>query len=140
MQRSSSTAIPLPIVAMWLCVFSAGTAEYVVPGVLQDIASDMKVSISTAGLVVTVYAVTVVIGGPLLTAVTVRLPRRALMFGLMSLFVVGNLLAAVATNFTVLLIARGLTALIHATFFALCIVIASTIVPADRQGRALANV
>lgn len=132
--------MPFPILAMMLCVFGVGTAEYVVTGVLPEIANDFNVSIPTAGLLVTVYAVTVMIGGPLLTVLTVKVPRRMLMVSLMALFIVGNLLAALATSFSVLVAARVVSALAHATLFAMCIIVACSLVSADRQGRAIANV
>jgi MFS transporter, DHA1 family, inner membrane transport protein len=132
--------MPFPIFAMMLCVFGVGTAEYVVTGVLPEISKSFAVSIPSTGLLVTVYAITVVIGGPLLTVLTVRVPRRVLMAALMSLFIAGNVLAAFAPSFPLLLVGRVASALAHATLFALFIIVATSLVAPERQGRAIANV
>ncbi|WP_316527960.1 MFS transporter [Kitasatospora brasiliensis] len=145
----TETAAPAPTPAakanaavlwMLLAVFGVGTVEYLVAGVLPDIASDVKVSDATAGLLVTVYAVTVMIGGPLLTIVTTRVPRTPLIIGSMAVFVVGTLGTALANNFPLLIVFRIITALPHATFFALCLVLATSLVPPEFQGRVIARV
>ena len=125
---------------MLLAVFGVGTVEYLVAGVLPDIAGDVGVSEGTAGLLVTVYAVTVMIGGPLLTIVTTRIPRTPLVIGLMALFVVGNIGTALAPNFATMILFRIITALPHATFFALCLVLATSLVEPEFQGRVIARV
>ncbi|MBT2676695.1 MFS transporter [Streptomyces sp. ISL-14] len=125
---------------MLLAVFGVGTVEYLVAGVLPDIAGDVKVSDATAGLLVTVYAVTVMIGGPLLTIVTTRVPRTALIIGSMAVFVIGTLGTALADSFALLVVFRIVTALPHATFFALCLVLATSLVPPEFQGRVIARV
>lgn len=128
------------ILWMLLAVFGVGTVEYLVAGVLPDISSDVGVGNSTAGLLVTIYAVTVVIGGPLLTIATTRIPRTPLIVGLMALFVVGNIGTALAPNFATLVVFRIITALPHATFFALCLVLATSLVEPEFQGRVIARV
>ncbi|MFC8182063.1 MFS transporter [Rhodococcus sp. NPDC057297] len=128
------------ILWMLLAVFGVGTVEYLVAGVLPDISSDVAVSNSTAGLLVTIYAVTVVIGGPLLTIVTTRVPRTPLIAALMALFIVGNIGTALAPNFATLVVFRVITALPHATFFALCLVLATSLVAPEFQGRVIARV
>lgn len=132
--------INLAITWMLLGVFGVGTVEYLVAGVLPQIASDFAVTEATAGLLVTVYALTVVIGGPLLTIITSRVRRIPLILVLMALFVAGNLLTAVAPSFPVLVIARVMTALPHATFFALCLVLATTLVDPEFQGRVISRI
>ncbi|WP_072804181.1 MFS transporter [Rhodococcoides yunnanense] len=128
------------ILWMLLAVFGVGTVEYLVAGVLPDISSDVGVGNSTAGLLVTIYAVTVVVGGPLLTIATTRVPRTPLVVGLMTLFIVGNIGTALASNFATLVIFRVITALPHATFFALCLVLATSLVAPEFQGRVIARV
>ncbi|WP_237669088.1 MFS transporter [Rhodococcus sp. BS-15] len=128
------------IIWMLLAVFGVGTVEYLVAGVLQDISSDVGVGNSTAGLLITIYAVTVVIGGPLLTIATTRVPRTPLIVALMALFIIGNIGTALAPNFATLVIFRVITALPHATFFALCLVLATSLVEPEFQGRVIARV
>jgi DHA1 family inner membrane transport protein len=132
--------MPLPLFALMLCVFSVGTAEYVISGILPELAGDLGVSLASAGLLITAYALAVVIGGPVLTVLTTRVQRRPLMLGLMVLFIAGNLLAAVAPNYEVLMAARVLSALTHSTFFAVSIVVASVLAAPGQQASALAKV
>lgn len=140
--RYSATGVNVNAVLTWmlLAVFGVGTVEYLVAGVLRGVSADMGVSNATAGLLVTVYAVTVVIGGPLLTIVTTQMPRTPLIVGLMALFVVGNIGTALAPNFATMVVFRILTALPHATFFALCLVLATSLVEPQFQGRVIARV
>ncbi|MER2224759.1 MAG: MFS transporter, partial [Rhodococcus sp. (in: high G+C Gram-positive bacteria)] len=135
-----STNANAAIIWMLLAVFGVGTVEYLVAGVLPDISTDLGVSTSTAGLLVTIYAVTVVIGGPLLTIATTRVPRTPLIAALMALFVIGNIGTALAPNFATMVIFRIITALPHATFFALCLVLATSLVAPEFQGRVIARV
>ena len=132
--------INLAIMWMLLGVFAVGTVEYLVAGVLPQISHDMTVTEATAGLLVTVYALTVVIGGPLWTIATSRVKRIPLVLALMTLFIAGNLLTALAPSFPLLVIARAMTALPHATFFALCLVLATTLVgPSHQSGSTLGD-
>ena len=125
---------------MMLAVFGVGTVEYMVVGVLSDISTDLGVGTSSAGLLITIYALTVVIGGPLLTIATTRVPRTPLIVALMGLFVIGNVGTALAPNFAVMVVFRVITALPHATFFALCLVLATSLVAPEFQGRVIARV
>lgn len=125
---------------MLLAVFGVGTVEYLVAGVLPDIAGDVGVTEATAGMLVTVYAATVMVGGPLLTIATTRIPRTPLIIGLMALFIGGNIGTAFAPNFATLVVFRITTALPHATFFALCLVLATSLVEPKYQGRVIARV
>ncbi|WP_228566184.1 MFS transporter [Nocardia sp. SYP-A9097] len=128
------------ILWMLLAVFGVGTVEYLVAGVLQDISGDVDVSVATGGLLITVYAVTVMIGGPLLTIATVRVPRTPLIAAAMTVFIAGNIGTALAPNFATLVVFRIITALPHATFFALCLVLATSLGEPEFQGRAIARV
>jgi DHA1 family inner membrane transport protein len=132
--------MPLPLFALLVCVFGVGTAEYVIAGLLPEVGSDLSVSVSSAGLLVTAYAVGVVVGGPLLTAATTRVDRKRLMIALMALFTAGNVLAAAAPGYGVLMAARVVSALAHATMFAVAVVVAVQSVPPEKQGRAVAQV
>lgn len=139
--KEISMNINLLIFWMLLGVFGVGTIEYLIAGVLPQIASDVAVSEATAGLLVTVYALTVVVGGPALTIFTSRVKRiPPLIVGLMTLFITGNVLTSVAHNFIILIIARIMTALPHATFFALCLVVATTLVEPEFQGRVISRI
>ncbi|MGP4021536.1 MFS transporter [Saccharopolyspora sp. 5N708] len=128
------------LVALMACVFAIGTAEYAVIGVLPDIAIDLRVSVGMTGLLVTGYALTVALAGPVVTAVTTRMPRKALLIGLIAVFAAGNALAAVAGSFGLLMIARVLAALVHSTFFAVGLVQAVSLVAEERRGWAIAVV
>lgn len=132
--------MPLPLLALMLCVFSVGSAELVIAGILPNIAHDTGVSLADAGLLVTAYAVGVVIGGPVITLATSRMARKPLILGLMGLFVAGNVLAALAPGYPVLMAARVLSALTHCTLFAVCIVVASSLVPPGKEASAVSKV
>jgi DHA1 family inner membrane transport protein len=119
--------------ALMLCVFGITTGEFVLAGILPDIAAGLDVSIPAAGLLVTAYAIGMIAGGPVLTALTARFPRKPLIMVLLAVAVVGNLASAAAPNYPVLFAARLLTALVTSTFFANAIVIAASAAPPDRQ-------
>lgn len=125
---------------MLLAVFGVGTIEYLTAGLLLPLSRDFAITPDTGGLLITVYALTVVIGGPLLTILTSRIRRVHLIIALMVLFVAGNVLTIAAPNFGVLVLARVLTALPHATFFALCLVLATTIASPGQQGRVISRI
>lgn len=139
---SEKTSVNADLATTWMLlgVFGVGTIEYLVAGVLPQISSDVGVSEATAGLLVTVYALTVVIGGPLLTVLTSRVRRTPLIIGLMTLFIVGNILTSLASNFFLLVVARIITALPHATFFAVCLVLATELVEPEFQGRVISRI
>ena len=126
--------------ALAACLFAVVTAEYVIVGLLPPLSADLGVSVPTAGLLVTGHARAVTLGGLLVTALTLRAPHRATLLGLLAVFSCGNLLAALAPGFGLLLAGRVLTALTHSTCFAICVVSAAALVPAHRRGRAVAAV
>lgn len=126
------------LAALSVCVFIVGTAEFLITGLLQQVAADLDVSIFAAGQVVTAYALGVVVGGPLVAIATVRLPRKGLMLGLMTVFAAGSALSAVAPDYFVLLTGRVISSLGHATFFALALIVATTLAPPGRAGMAIA--
>ncbi|MBF8191709.1 MFS transporter [Nonomuraea sp. K274] len=124
-----SAAVPS---LMW-CVFGITTGEFVIAGILPDIAGDLTVSIPVAGLLVTSYAIGMIVGGPVLTALTTRFPRKPLMLTLLAVAVAGNLASALAPVYPVLFAGRMITALVTSTFFANAIVIAASTAPPGRQ-------
>jgi len=109
----------------------------VIMGLLLQVAADLKVTIASAGLLISGYALGVFVGAPLLTAATGRLPRKAALVALMVIFTVGNLACALAPNYEVLMAARVLTSLAHGTFFGIGAVVATNLVAADRKASAI---
>jgi DHA1 family inner membrane transport protein len=130
----------LGVYSLFLATFCIGTTEIVIAGLLPAIAAEMDVAIPTAGFLVTGYALSVAIGGPILTVITARFPRRATLLALMGLFIAGHVLAALAPNHEMLLAARILTAAAHGCFFGLAMIIAIGLVPDEQRGRAMSLV
>ncbi|MGM1062178.1 MFS transporter [Saccharothrix sp. Mg75] len=124
----------LRLIALMVCVFGITTGEFVIAGILPDVATDLGVSIPAAGLLVTAYAIGMIIGGPVLTAMTTRFPRKPLILILLLVAVAGNVASAFAPAYEVLFPARVVTALVTSTFFANAIVIATSTVPPEKQG------
>ncbi|MFK0120341.1 MFS transporter [Streptomyces sp. NPDC090994] len=122
-----------------LAIFCVGTAELAPSGMLGDLSRDLSVTIPTAGLLVTVYALTVVVGGPLVTAATTRVRRKHLLVGLLLVSVAGNVLSSLAPTFGLLVVGRVLTAVIHGTFLAVCVVIAGGMADEGKEGSAIAG-
>ncbi|NEC91776.1 MFS transporter [Streptomyces sp. SID12501] len=127
------TLMPLPVVAMMLCTFCIGTAESVIAGILPAIATDVGVSLSAVGMLISVYAVAVVLLGPFVTAATVRLRQSVLMPCMMGVFVLGNVLAALSPGFGWLIAGRVVSALVHSTLIAAFVAAARDMAPADRR-------
>ncbi|RDI68236.1 MFS transporter [Nocardia pseudobrasiliensis] len=121
------------IASLSLCVFGITTGEFVIAGILPDLASDLGVSIPAAGLLVTAYAIGMIVGGPTLTALTTRYPRKPLMVVLLGVAVLGNLASALAPTYAVLFAARLITASITSTFFANAVVTAISTAPEGKQ-------
>jgi DHA1 family inner membrane transport protein len=125
--------MPLSLISLMLCVFGITTGEFVPAGILPDIASDLDVSIPAAGLLVTAYAIGMIVGGPALTALTTRFPRKPLIITLLVITVVGNVASTFAPSYAVLFAARVVTALVTSTFFANAIVTAVSTAPEGKQ-------
>lgn len=128
----------IALFALAIGAFGIGTTEFVIVGLLPDVATDLDVSIPTAGLLVSGYALSVVIGAPLTTAAGSRLPRKTMLLALMGLFVLGNALCAVAGNYGLLMFGRTVTALCHGAFFGIGSVVAADLVPPNRRASAIA--
>jgi DHA1 family inner membrane transport protein len=129
--------VPRALLALAIGAFGIGTTEFVMMGMLPQIADDLDVSVSAVGLLISAYAIGVVIGAPTLTALGVRFTPRQTLVGLMVVFVVGNALSALAPGYTTLVIARVLTALAHGSFFGVGAVAARRLVPREKATQAI---
>lgn len=127
-----------PLLALATGAFGIGVTEFAPMGMLPGIAADLGVSIPAAGLLISAYALGVLIGAPLMTLTTGRIPRRQLLIGLMAIFTLGNLLSALATDYTSLLIARVVTSLNHGAFFGVGALVAASVVAPDKRAGAVA--
>ncbi len=127
-----------PLVALAIGAFGIGVTEFAPMGMLPGIASDLGVSIPAAGLLVSAYALGVLLGAPLMTLTTGRIPRRYLLIGLMGIFTWGNLMSALATDYYSLLIARVVTSLNHGAFFGVGSIVAASVVAPDKRAGAVA--
>ncbi len=130
--------MPLALLALTMSAFAIGTTEFVVVGLIPTVAEQLHVSIPSAGLLVTVYALGVAIGAPVLTALTARIPRKTLLVGLMVMFTLGNVLAWQAPGYTTLMAARLFTGLAHGVFFSIGSTIATGVVPKEKAASAIA--
>ncbi|UCU99922.1 MFS transporter [Acidovorax radicis] len=130
--------MPIALLALTLSAFAIGTTEFVIVGLLPTVAADLSITIPSAGLLVSLYALGVAIGAPVLTALTGKLPRKALLLSLMALFTVGNLLAWQAPSYETLVAARILTGLAHGVFFSIGSTIATGLVPREKAASAIA--
>ena len=130
--------MPIALLALTLSAFAIGTTEFVIVGLLPTVAADLSISIPSAGLLVSLYALGVAIGAPVLTALTGKLPRKALLLALMALFTAGNLLAWQAPRYEALVAARILTGLAHGVFFSIGSTIATGLVPREKAASAIA--
>jgi MFS transporter, DHA1 family, inner membrane transport protein len=130
--------IPAALWALVISVFSIGTTEVVMVGLLPTISNDLGISIPTAGFIVTFYALGVAVGGPLITALTGHVPRKQLLLGIILLFIAGNMIAALAPTFLLLVIGRILSGFAHGVFLGIGANIASGLVPEHRRATAIA--
>ena len=123
-----------------LGTFTVGMAEYVVTGLLTQISDDMHVSISSAGLLVSVYAISVAVIGPFMRIFTMKVHAHRLLPVLVAIFIVSNLVGMLAPNFNVLLLSRLMSAAMHAPFFGVCISVAAAVAPPAKKPQAIALV
>lgn len=128
----------LALLALALSAFAIGTTEFISVGLLPMIAEDLTISVTTAGLTVSLYALGVMFGAPVLTSVTANMSRKSLLLWIMVVFIIGNVLAATATTVSVLLIARVVSALAHGVFMAIGATIAADLVPDNKRASAIA--
>ncbi|QZX84341.1 MFS transporter [Metapseudomonas otitidis] len=130
--------MPTALLVLALSAFAIGTTEFVIMGLLPDVATDLSVSIPVAGWLVTGYALGVAVGAPFMAMATARFPRKAALLALMAIFILGNLLCATALNYDLLMLARVVTALCHGAFFGIGSVVAASLVPPNRKASAVA--
>ncbi len=134
---ASAGRMPLALYALTAGSFGIGCAEFVIMGLLLQVAADLDVTIAAAGMLVSGYALGVFAGAPVLTLLTRRMPRKAVLMALMVVYTVGNIACALAPDYGTLMIARVVTSLTHGTFFGVGAVVATGLVPADRKASAI---
>lgn len=130
--------VPIALFALTIAAYAIGTTEFVIVGLLPTVATDLDISLPLAGLIVSVYALGVTFGAPVLTALTGRIERKPLLISLMALFIVGNAAAALSPSYEPLLVARVISAFAHGVFFSVGSTIAADLVPEDRRASAIA--
>ncbi|MDR6104539.1 DHA1 family inner membrane transport protein [Agrobacterium larrymoorei] len=130
--------MPLALFALTIAAYAIGTTEFVIVGLLPTVADDLHITLPLAGLIVSVYALGVTFGAPILTALTGRIERKPLLLGLMGLFILGNSAAALSPSYEMLLVARVISAFAHGVFFSVGATIAAGLVAEDRRASAIA--
>ncbi|MCP3720938.1 MFS transporter [Paraburkholderia sp. CNPSo 3281] len=130
--------MPLPLLALAVAAFGIGTTEFVIMGLLPDVARDLSVSIPAAGMLVSAYALGVTIGAPIVAVAIANVPRKQALMRLIGIFIVGNLLCALAPNYSILMAARIVTAFCHGAFFGIGSVVAAGLVAPNRRAQAIA--
>ncbi|RFU46245.1 MFS transporter [Paraburkholderia sp. DHOC27] len=130
--------MPLPLLALAVAAFGIGTSEFVIMGLLPDVARDLAVSIPAAGMLVSAYALGVTIGAPIVAIAVANMPRKKALMSLIGVFIVGNLLCAIAPHYAVLMLARIVTAFCHGAFFGIGSVVAAGLVAPNRRAQAIA--
>jgi DHA1 family inner membrane transport protein len=130
--------LSLPILALAIASFGIGTTEFVIMGLLPNVAGDFNVSVPTAGYLVSGYALGVVVGAPLVAMATSRMPRKSALLSLMAIFIIGNIGCALAPSYNFLLTARVVTAFSHGAFFGIGAVVARDLVPREQRAQAVA--
>jgi MFS transporter, DHA1 family, inner membrane transport protein len=136
--RQQSILTRTPLMALAVAAFGIGTSEFIIMGLLPNLAQDLHVSIPKAGALVTAYALSVTIGSPIVAVATAGLERKKALLLLLGIFTLGNLACALAPNYPLLMAARVLTALSHGAFFGIGSVVASNLVPRNQRAQAIA--
>jgi predicted MFS family arabinose efflux permease len=130
--------MPLALFALTIAAYAIGTTEFVIVGLLPTVASDLHITLPLAGLIVSVYALGVTFGAPVITALTGHIARKKLLLGLMALFILGHVVSAFSTGYAMLLVARVISAFAHGVFFSVGATIAASLVPENRRASAIA--
>jgi len=133
----TGTRVPPAVFVLAASIFCLGTTEFMIAGLLPTIAGDLGVSIPSAGLLISGFAIGMAVGTPLMTAATLRLPRRATLLASLLVFVLGHVLAALATTYGVLMTARIITAVACGTFWAAAALVSVALAPAGARAKAL---
>src|SRR5882757_7046952 len=134
---SFRSKMPLQVWILTLSAFAIGTAEFVIAGLLPQVAGSLQVTEGQAGNLITAYALAIVVGGPILTLWLARFEKRKVLIGLMALFIVGNLIGAFTTNYSVLLISRVIAGLTQGPFYGIGAAVAAKLVSDRLAGRAV---
>src|SRR3979490_2350152 len=132
------SSMPLALYALTAGAFGIGVTEFVIMGLLIECAADFGVSISAAGLLISGYALGVVVGAPIMTIATAKWPRKTVLLVLMAVFTLGSAACALAPDYWSLMAARVLTAFAHGTFFGVGSVVATTLVAPNKKASAIA--
>lgn len=130
--------MPVSLLALALSAFAIGTTEFVIMGLLPNVANDLQVSIPLAGWLISGYALGVAIGAPIMAVLTAKLPRKKTLLLLMVIFIFGNLMCALSYSYDFLMLARVITALCHGAFFGIGAVVAANLVAPNRRASAVA--
>lgn len=130
--------MPIPIIALALSAFAIGTTEFVIMGLLPDVAQSLNVSVPRAGMLITGYALGVALGSPILSLATNWVSRKRALEILMGIFIIGNILCALASSYTMLMLARVFTSFAHGSFFGIGAVVAASLVPDAKRAGAIA--
>ena len=130
--------MPVSLLALALSAFAIGTTEFVIMGLLPNVANDLQVSIPLAGWLISGYALGVAIGAPIMAVLTAKLPRKKTLLLLMTIFIFGNLMCALSYSYGFLMLARVITALCHGAFFGIGAVVAANLVAPNRRASAVA--
>ncbi|TKI08539.1 MFS transporter [Martelella alba] len=130
--------MPVALLALALSAFAIGTTEFVIMGLLPEVADSLRVTLPSAGWLISGYALGVAIGAPIMALLTAKLPRKRTLVLLMGIFIVGNTLCALAYSYPMLMLARVVTALCHGAFFGIGSVVAASLVAPNRQASAVA--
>ncbi|MEC3883540.1 MFS transporter [Halobacillus sp. HZG1] len=136
MSKLSSKAI-IGLLSLAISAFAIGTTEFVIVGLLQTVASDLDISVTKAGTLISGYAAAIAIGTPIVTTMTGKLPKKGLFLTFMSVFILGNVLSGLSGTYELLLISRIITAVAHGVFFAIAATVAAELVPKDKQSSAI---
>nr|WP_203141493.1 MFS transporter [Marinobacter mangrovi] len=136
--NTPSPRLPIALLALTVGAFGIGVTEFVIMGLLMDVSTDLDVTISSAGLLISGYALGVVVGAPVMTTLTAAWPRKLTLLILMVVFTLGNAACALAPNYEVLMVARVITAFAHGTFFGVGSIVATGLVAPERKASAIA--
>ncbi|WP_281222990.1 MFS transporter [Photobacterium sanguinicancri] len=129
--------MPLQVWILTLAAFAIGTAEFVIAGLLPQIATSLSITEGQAGYLISAYALAIVFGGPILTIYLARFNKKAVLASLMVLFILGNAMSAFAPNYTILMISRVITGLVQGPFYGIGAVVATNLVSEKMAGRAV---
>jgi MFS transporter, DHA1 family, inner membrane transport protein len=137
-KQISTQGIPLALYALMAGAFGIGTTEFVIMGLLPEVSRDLQVSIPMAGLLITGYALGVAVGAPVMSILMAKFSRKNSLLWLMGIFTAGNLICAIAPDYTTLMIARVVTSFAHGTFFGIGAVVATSLVAKEKRALAIA--